>query len=84
MQKNPFGRHIVADPEICHGQPTFLGTRIRVTQVLKQVAKGTDWDRIIWQWRGSVSREAIAEAVQLASEAFEEQNHTSSRKSTSA
>ena len=34
------GRHIVADPEICHGKPTFVGTRIMVTQVLKQVAKG--------------------------------------------
>jgi uncharacterized protein (DUF433 family) len=69
MRKKPLGRYIIADPEICHGQPTFLGTRVRVSQVLKQVAKGMDWDRIMWQWRGSVSREAIAEAVQLAGEA---------------
>jgi uncharacterized protein (DUF433 family) len=75
------GRHIVVDPEICHGQPTFRGTRVRVTQVLKQVAAGMDWDTIISQWRGTVSREAIAEAVQLAGEAFAEHNLASSRKS---
>jgi uncharacterized protein (DUF433 family) len=84
MRKKTLGRHIVADPEICHGQPTFLGTRIRVAQVLKQVAAGMDWDTIVWQWRGSVSRDAIAEAVQLAGEAFTEQNHSSSGKSRSA
>jgi len=81
MRKKTLGRHIVADPEICHGQPTFLGTHIRVSQVLKQVAAGMDWDTILWQWRGSVSREAIAEAVQLAGQAFAERNHASARKS---
>jgi hypothetical protein len=34
------GRHIVADPHVCHGQPTFLGTRIFVEDVLDQVASG--------------------------------------------
>jgi uncharacterized protein (DUF433 family) len=81
MRKKTLGRYIVADPEICHGQPTFMGTRIRVSQVLKQLAKGMDWDKIIWQWRGSVSRQAIAEAMQLAGEAFKEQNPSSSRNS---
>jgi uncharacterized protein (DUF433 family) len=59
------GKFIVADPEICHGQPTFLGTRILVTQVLNQVAKDMPWDRIVQEWRGSITKEAIAEAVQL-------------------
>ncbi len=84
MQKKTLGRYIVADPEICHGQPTFRGTRIRVAQVLKQLAKGMDWETIIWQWRDSISRDAIAEAVQLAGEAFEKQNLSPSRKSRSA
>jgi hypothetical protein len=43
-----------------------------------------DWDTIVSEWRGTVSREAIAEAVQLASEAFEEQSQSSSGKSRSA
>src|SRR5437899_2911168 len=37
-QRKVLGRYIVADPEICHGKPTFLGTRIMVAQILKQVA----------------------------------------------
>ena len=31
------GRHIVADPKICHGQPTFRSTRIFVEDVLDTV-----------------------------------------------
>jgi len=34
------GRHIVADPGVCHGQPTFRGTRILVADVLQQVSAG--------------------------------------------
>ena len=66
------GRYIVADPAICHGKPTFLGTRIMVVQVLKQVAKGIPWDAITAEWRGAVTREAIAEAVALAQRTFED------------
>jgi len=66
------GRHIVADPEICHGKPTFLGTRIMVTQVLKQVAKGKPWDAIMAEWRGAVTKDAIAEAVEIAQRIFED------------
>jgi uncharacterized protein (DUF433 family) len=70
MKRRVLGRHIVADPEICHGKPTFVGTRVMVAQVLRQVAKGMDWDEISSQWHGRVSREDIAEAVKLASQAF--------------
>jgi uncharacterized protein (DUF433 family) len=31
---------MVADPDICHGKPTFRGTRILVADVLDQVAAG--------------------------------------------
>ena len=64
------GRYIVADSGICHGEPTFRGTRIMVWQVPGQVGEGMDWDDIVAEWRGSLSREAIAEAVELASKAF--------------
>ncbi len=37
-----------------------------VAQVLKQVARGTAWGRMTSEWRGAVSKEAIAEAVDLA------------------
>lgn len=45
-QRIRLGRHIVADPDVCHGKPIFVGTRIMVSQVLKQVAKGMSWDEI--------------------------------------
>ena len=61
-----FGRYIVTDPEICHGKSTFLGTRILVAEVLEQVADGLAWESIIEEWRGSISAEAIAEAVSLS------------------
>lgn len=64
------GRFIVADPAICHGQPTFRGTRILVADILEQVAAGTAWETIVEEWRGQVSPDAISEAVRLASQAF--------------
>jgi uncharacterized protein (DUF433 family) len=71
-QRKLLGRYIVVDPEICHGKPTFLGTRILVAQVLKQVAKGMPWHKITAEWRGTVTKDAIAEAVQLALCTFED------------
>ena len=70
-KRKRLGRYIVADPEICHGKPTFRGTRIMVWQVLNQIARGMSWDEIVYQWRGSVSKKAIAEAIELAQKVFE-------------
>jgi uncharacterized protein (DUF433 family) len=69
-KRKELGRYIVADPEICHGQLTFKGTRILVKSVLYYVAQGKDWDWISQAYLGKVDREAIAEAVSLASEAL--------------
>ena len=70
-RRRELGEYIVADPGICHGKPTFKGTRIMVFQVLEQVAYGTPWERIMWSWRGKVTMPAIQEAVRLASELFQ-------------
>jgi uncharacterized protein (DUF433 family) len=59
------GEYIVADPKICHGKPTFKGTRVMVYQVLEQVAYGTPWERIVWSWRGKVTLAAIVQALRL-------------------
>ena len=69
-RKMVLGRYIVADPKICHGKLTFRGTRIFGVDVLDQVADGIDWESISESWGGSVSEEAIAEAVRLAREAL--------------
>jgi uncharacterized protein (DUF433 family) len=70
MEAKLIGRYIVTDPNICHGQPTFRGTRIFVSDVLEQVASGMAWETIIEEWHNSITKEAIAEAVQLASQAL--------------
>ncbi len=69
------GRYIVVNPKICHGKPTFRGTRIMVWQVLEQIASGMAWETIVEEWEGNVSSEAIAEAVKLAGQAFVDHAH---------
>jgi len=70
MKSQIIGRYIVTYPKICHGKPTFRGTRIMVADVLEPVAEGLAWESIIEGWHNSISKEAIAEALQLASKAF--------------
>jgi len=69
-KRRELGQYIVADPDICHGQLTFKGTRILVKSVLYYVAQGKDWDWITTECFGRVNREAIAEAVELAARAL--------------
>ena len=77
------GRHIVADPKICHGQPTFKGTRIMVWQVLDDVADGRSWDFICnVRWSGKVPLAAVAEAVKLAETAWLGPDATNGRRSS--
>jgi uncharacterized protein (DUF433 family) len=65
------GKYVVADPEICHGKPTFKGTRIMVWQVLDDVADGRSWEFICnKRWGGRIPLAAVAEAVKLASDAW--------------
>lgn len=70
MPAETIGCYIVADSKICHGQPTFRGTRILVSDVLEQIAEGMAWENIIEEWHGSITQEAIAEAAQLAGKAL--------------
>jgi uncharacterized protein (DUF433 family) len=76
-KKKAVGQYIVADPLICHGQLTFLGTRMLVADVLELVAEGMDWDKIIKQCHGNVTRPAIAEAVRLAGQAISKRRRVS-------
>lgn len=70
-QREELGKYIVADPGICHGKPTFKGTRIMVWQVLEDVADGRSWDFICnTRWGGKIPLAAIAEAVRLARQAW--------------
>jgi uncharacterized protein (DUF433 family) len=64
------GQFIVADPAICHGKPTFKGTRIMVWQVLNALERGESADEIVKTWDGKITKGAIAETVRLAREAL--------------
>jgi len=70
-QRVELGQYIVADPEICHGKPTFKGTRIMVWQVLEDVAEGRSWDFICnTRWGGRIPLAAVAEAVRIEHKAW--------------
>jgi uncharacterized protein (DUF433 family) len=59
-------RCIVADSAICHGKPTFRGTRIMVWQVLEMVGEGMAWQSIIDEFGRGITKDSVAEAVKLA------------------
>ncbi|MCI0525524.1 MAG: DUF433 domain-containing protein [Acidobacteria bacterium] len=69
-KREEYGEYIVSDPEICGGDLTFKGTRVLVRDVLFYLSEGRDWDWIAAAYRHNINREAIAEAVALASEAL--------------
>lgn len=73
IQKKNIGRYIVSDPKICHGKLTFKGTRVFVDDVLGMVAEGYSWNYIEEQWNGTVTKEAIKEAVILSKDSLLQQ-----------
>lgn len=64
------GRYIVADSAICHGKPTFKGSRVMVWQVLAGLHRGETAEELCAAWPHAVTREAVAEAVELADAMF--------------
>lgn len=47
MKRILVNNYIVADPAICHGKPTFTGTRIMVWQILEMLAAGESEESIL-------------------------------------
>ena len=72
MEKVDVGKYIVIDPEICHGQMTFRGTRVPVDTVLVYLAKGYSVEQLLLSWP-QISRPAIQEALYLASQSLQAQ-----------
>jgi len=59
------GKYIVIDDEICHGKPTFKGTRIMVSQVLEMLAAGYSEQYILKQFP-SLTKKHIKAALEFA------------------
>jgi uncharacterized protein (DUF433 family) len=66
----PLGTHVVSAPGVCGGRPTFKYTRVEVARVLERLAAGHSVARILASYDRRVSREALREALALASKAL--------------
>jgi len=64
------GEYIVADQAICHGKPTFKGTRVIVDLVIKQFCYGHNIDEIAKDYQ--LPEAAIQEALKLAAQMLRE------------
>jgi len=64
--KKALRRYVVADPAVCHGRPTFRGTRIFVSDVLDDVARGMAWEAIIVRLEAMVRVNSINRSKELA------------------
>lgn len=69
-RESVFGHDIVTDRDTCQGKPTFRGARILAADMLEQVAEGLAWEMTRAEWRGAISDEASAEAVNAGEELF--------------
>jgi len=63
MEIVEIGQYLVKDPEICHGQVTFKGTRIPVDIVMVFLRKGYSIDQLLRSWP-ELTRLAVEEAIQ--------------------
>ena len=73
MKKVVINQHIIADPNICHGKPTFKGTRIMVWQVLDLLKAGESTVDIIKDFPSLTPKHieaALAYASSLTKEGY--------------
>ncbi|MAG02863.1 antitoxin [Candidatus Pacearchaeota archaeon] len=59
--------YIVADTEICHGKPTFKGTRIMIHSILEMLEAGSSINDILEAYP-SLNKEHIKAALHYAAE----------------
>lgn len=62
-------KYIIADSEICHGKPTFKGTRILVSDIVELIAAGEPAEKIAKSYRG-LTREMIKDALEYAAKSI--------------
>lgn len=71
MKKVDINEYIVADPAICHGKPTFKGTRVMAWQVLDMLKAG-ETEKDITAAFPSLTRVHIKAALEYASSLMKE------------
>ncbi len=70
MTRIEIGDYLIIDPDICHGQMTFKGTRIPVDTALTYLGKGYSVDQLLRSWP-ELTRPAIEAAIAMASESLQ-------------
>ena len=60
------GRYIVLDDEVCHGRPTFKGTRVLVSDVIELLAAGLSIEEVVRDYYPSLDEEMVKDALAWA------------------
>ena len=66
----PLGHYIVRAVGVCGGRPTVKYTRVEMSHLLDRIAMGDSMTEIVGDYNGRVSREAVAEAIDIANRFF--------------
>jgi uncharacterized protein (DUF433 family) len=69
------GKYIVVDDEICHGKPTFKGTRVLVSDVIELLATDLSIEEIIRDYYPSLNEDMIKEALGWAAKIIREEHY---------
>ena len=69
VRQRAIGKYIISDSRVCHGEPTFRGTRKLVRDCIEMAAHGLTIDELAS--RADLLREAIVEALHLAAEVLQ-------------
>jgi len=64
--------YITVNPEVCHGKACIKGTRIPVSVILDNLAKGLSFEEILASYP-SLTKEAIRAAIAYAAELTREE-----------
>ncbi len=73
--------HIVADSEICHGKPTFKGTRILVSDVVELIAAGEGVGKILEEYP-SLTKKMVEESLDYAAKLVKGEHYAKFKIST--
>ena len=67
--------YIVIDSEICHGKPTFKGTRVMVWEVIDLLGAGITAEEILRDYFPQLTKEAILAALSYVSMIIEDEKY---------
>ena len=60
------GKYIVLDDEVCHGRPTFKGTRVLVSDVIELLAAGLSIEEVVRDYYPSLDEKMVKDALAWA------------------